>query len=215
MGDRITGIECRVKPDLIFDAPQIAKSLQRRLRAPFRPDDRVSGALSGAVGGIYDHEIFWVKDWLQINRKLFSALKLERYVAFLIVGLIVFVASMNILSILYMNVTNRRQSLAMLKVMGATGGSIARIVLFNGLVIGLIGCIIGAVLGGTLIWLQDTYYLISLPAEVYNIDHVPVAYSPANYAIIAIIALGSTLFFSGMVAIVASMIDPVRVLRYE
>ncbi|MDP8256229.1 MAG: ABC transporter permease [Candidatus Alcyoniella australis] len=215
VGDRITGVECTLNDQDLFRASQIAGQVQDYLHGPFRDRDRVSGALYGATGGVYAPEHFIVKDWEQINRNLFSALKLERLASFLIVGLIVFVAAMNILSILYMNVTNRRQSLAMLKVMGATSGSIMRIVLFHGLIIGLLGSLLGGLLGGSLTWMQETYHMVPLPPEVYNIDHVPVAFSPANYVIIALIAMGSTMFFSALVAMVAGMIDPVRVLRYE
>ena len=114
-------------------------------------------------------------NWMEQNRALFRALRLERVVTFITIGLIVFVAALNILISLIMMVMEKTRDIAVLVSMGAKKRQIRRIFIYQGILIGVIGTAIGLVLGYGLSWAGGHYHLVSLSAEVYSIDYVPFA----------------------------------------
>ena len=114
----------------------------------------------------------WARDWMQMNRNLFSALKLEKTMMFLLLVLITIVASFNIVSTLTMIVTEKQREIAILKAMGATRKGIMRIFMFNGLIIGCSGAAIGVPLGYTFLWLIQTFW--TFDPTVYYISRIPV-----------------------------------------
>ena len=114
-------------------------------------------------------------NWMEQNRALFRALRLERVVTFITIGLIVFVAALNILISLIMMVMEKTRDIAVLVSMGAKRRQVRRIFIYQGLLIGVIGTVIGLVLGYALSWAAGHYHLLSLSAEVYSIDYVPFA----------------------------------------
>ena len=141
MGDTVSGVEVKVKD--IYAVKKIAQRIQKELGFPF-----------------------WTKDWMQMNKSLFAALKLERTVMFIILVLIVLVAAFGIVSSLIMVVMEKNKDIAVLKSMGATGKSIMRIFIFEGLIIGVVGTIVGLIAGYTICVLLAQYQFSSLPSDI-------------------------------------------------
>ena len=190
LGDRVTGVE--VKLDDPFDA----KAVGRRLAA--------------AAGAPY-----WIRDWMDMNRNLFAALQLEKLALFVIVTIIVLVAGFAIIGHLILLVAEKRKEIGILKAMGATSGSIGAIFLAAGMLIGLVGTIAGSAFGLTIIWVQNTYKIIRLAGDVYQIDHLPMKLSGGDFALV----IGATLVISFLATLSparrAAALAPVDVLRYE
>jgi lipoprotein-releasing system permease protein len=131
--------------------------------------DKISGRILESLGAGY-----WTQDWMQMNKNFFSALKLEKVVMSIILVLIILVAAFNIISTLIMMVMEKRKDIAILKSMGATGKSIRRIFVMDGLIIGALGTILGLMGGGILCFLLKKYQFIELPSDVYYISTLPV-----------------------------------------
>jgi len=191
IGDRVTGIEVRV--DDIYEA------------------DRVARAIGKALGGYP----YWSRDWMRMNKNLFSALKLEKIVMFIILTLIILVAAFNIVGTLIMVVIEKTRDIAILKSMGATRRSIMKIFMIEGAVIGLVGTLLGLLGGYTICTLLATYKFIELPSDVYYISTLPVQMNPLDVALIALAAIVITLAASVYPAWQASRFDPAEAIRYE
>lgn len=191
IGDRVTGIEVRV--DDIYEADRVAR----------------------AIGKALDGYPYWSRDWMRMNKNLFSALKLEKIVMFIILTLIIVVAAFNIVGTLTMVVVEKTRDIAILKSMGATRRSIMKIFLIEGAVIGLVGTLLGLLGGYTLCTLLATYKFIELPSDVYYISTLPVKMNPLDVALIALAAIVITLAASVYPAWQASRFDPAEAIRYE
>ncbi len=191
IGDRVTGIEVRV--DDIYEADRVAR----------------------AIGKALDGYPYWSRDWMRMNKNLFSALKLEKIVMFIILTLIIVVAAFNIVGTLTMVVMEKTRDIAILKSMGATRRSIMKIFLIEGAVIGLVGTLLGLLGGYTLCTLLATYKFIELPSDVYYISTLPVKMNPLDVALIALAAIVITLAASVYPAWQASRFDPAEAIRYE
>ena len=189
MGDAISGIEARVFD--IYKAREISKRIVEKLGYPF-----------------------WVRDWMQMNHNLFSALKLEKTVMFIILALIIMVAAFNIASTLIMMVMEKTKDIAILKAMGATNKSIRKIFVFNGMIIGAVGTFLGTAIGFILCGLLEKYKFIELPGDVYYLTTLPVKLDITDVIIIAssalVICFLATLYPAGQ----ASKLDPVEAIRY-
>lgn len=172
--------------------------------------DRVAGAIQDRLG-----PGFSVRDWMQINRNLFAALKLEKVGIFIALDLIILVAALNIISALVMVVMEKKRDIAILKSMGATTGSIMRIFFYQGMVIGISGTLLGVLGGLGLCALLKKYPIIELPRNVYPMSTMPIKVVPTDVTIIAVsaflITLGATLYPSWK----ASRVKPAEALSYE
>ncbi len=190
MEDAVSGVEVKVKD--IYGVQKVAREIQQELGFPF-----------------------WTKDWIQMNRSLFAALRLERIVMFIILVLIVLVAAFGIVSSLIMVVMEKNKDIAILKSMGATSKSIMRIFIFEGLIIGVVGTILGLIGGYSICLLLAKYQFISLPSDVYYLSHLPVKTNGVDIVLVALSAIGICFIATLYPSWQASKLDPAESLRYE
>lgn len=190
IGDAVNGIEVKVID--IYEAAQVAERLQKKLGYPY-----------------------WVRDWMQMNHNLFSALKLEKVVMFIILTLIILVAAFNIVSSLIMMVMEKTKDIAILKAMGATTHMVRRIFVLEGLLIGVIGTVLGLVGGFALCELLKRYQFIELPRDVYYISTLPVRMEALDVVIIACAAVAICLAATFYPSKQAAKLHPAEALRYE
>jgi lipoprotein-releasing system permease protein len=132
--------------------------------------DAIAHNVKDSLGG-YPYRTI---DWKSQNKSLFDWMRLERYVIFLVISLIILVAGFNIVSSLVMMIIEKRREIGILMGMGATSGGIMRIFMFNGVVIGMLGSTLGVALGVLLCFLQLRFRFIPLPGDIYFIDRLPV-----------------------------------------
>lgn len=158
---------------------------------------------------------FMATSWMEQNRALFRALRLERLVTFITIGLIVFVAALNILISLTMMVMEKTKDIAVLVSMGTRKSQIRRLFVAQGVLIGLIGTAIGLVLGFAISWAGGHYHLISLAPEVYSIDYVPFAPRLVDGLLVALVAIGISFVATMYPSWSAARILPAEALRYE
>jgi lipoprotein-releasing system permease protein len=158
---------------------------------------------------------FMATNWIEQNKPLFRALRLERLVTFITIGLIVFVAALNILISLTMMVMEKTRDIAVLMSMGTRKSQIRRIFIAQGVLIGGIGTAIGLVVGYALSWTGGHYHLLALAPEVYSIDYVPFAPRWMDGLLVAGIAIGVSLIATVYPSWSAAKILPAEALRYE
>ena len=158
---------------------------------------------------------FMATNWMEQNKALFRALRLERLVTFITIGLIVFVAALNILISLTMMVMEKTRDIAVLMSMGTRKSQVRRLFITQGLLIGVIGTAIGLVLGYALSWAGGHYHLLSLAPEVYSIDYVPFAPRAIDGVLVALVAIGISLVATLYPSWSAARILPAEALRYE
>jgi len=190
IGDQIAAIEFRV--DDIYKAGEIANQLQQ------------------AAG-----KGFMTTNWMEQNKALFRALRMERLVTFITIGLIVFVAALNILISLIMMVMEKTRDIAVLMSMGARKSQVRRVFIAQGVLIGVIGTLIGLTLGYGLSLAGGHYRLLSLAPEVYSIDYVPFAPRMIDGLLVALVAIGISLVATIYPSWSAARVLPAESLRYE
>jgi lipoprotein-releasing system permease protein len=172
--------------------------------------DRIGHDIENAAG-----QGFMSVNWMEQNKALFHALRLERLVTFITIGLIVFVAALNILTSLIMLVMEKTKDIAVLMSMGTRRAQIRNLFIAQGLLIGLTGTAIGLVLGYAISYAGGHYHLISLSPEVYSIDYVPFAPRWIDGALVALVSVGVSFVATLYPSWSASRILPAETLRYE
>ena len=172
--------------------------------------EAIAGKLQTALG-----PALWVRSWVQMNRNLFSALKLEKITMFVILTLIVLVACFNIVGTLMIITIQKTRSIGILRAIGATRRSIMNIFVYEGLVIGAVGLAAGAVIGSVLCYLQAAYKMIKLPGDVYYLSYLPVKMQLSDGLTIAVAALVISFLATIYPSYKASRLNPVEAIRYE
>jgi len=198
LGDSVTGIEVKVED--AYHAERTKKDLQKKL------------------GALYP-----VRSWQDMNKNLFSALKLEKVAMFIILLLIILVAGLNIISTLIMVVMQKSKEIAILKSLGATSGSIMKIFMIEGVIIGLVGTVLGTIIGvsgalnieGIMGLIEAIFNFKILPPSVYYIDRFPSKVEPGVVAMIVVASLAISFLATIYPSWKASKSDPVEGLRYE
>jgi lipoprotein-releasing system permease protein len=187
----VTGIEVRITDR--FAAPRVAGELLEAVR---RPGLRAN-------------------NWIELNRNLFTWMKLEKTVMFLILALIVLVAAFNIVSTLFMVVLEKRRDIGVLRSLGARRGTILQVFLAEGLLIGGLGTGLGVLLGSALIAVLQRYPFVRLPGDVYFIERLPVRPEAGDFAFVilsaVVLCLGAALYPAWR----ASLLDPVEAIRKQ
>jgi lipoprotein-releasing system permease protein len=157
----------------------------------------------------------WVRTWMEMNRTLFSALRLEKTVMFIILVLIVFVAGLGIANSLILMVMHKRREVGILLSLGATRWGIGRIFMIEGLCIGISGVIAGIFFGLIGCELLSRYQFVRIPQDVYYIDYLPVDVRLEDVVLVTLSALALSLLAAIYPALRASRLDPLEVMRYE
>jgi lipoprotein-releasing system permease protein len=158
---------------------------------------------------------FMTTNWMEVNREIFRALKLEQVVTFIVIALIVIVAALNILIALTMMVMEKTRDIAVLMSFGVQPGQVRRIFLLQGFLISVIGTAVGLVLGYAAAWAGGHYHFIHLSAEVYSIDTLPFAPRPLDGLIVAAVSIGISLLATLYPSSAAASVLPAEALRYE
>ena len=198
MKDRVSGIE--IKVDDIDAAGHIAALIQETLGAPY-----------------------FARSWMQMNKNLFSALKLEKITMFIILILIILVAAFNIISTLFMVVMDKAKDIAVLKSMGATRASIMKIFSIQGLIIGVCGTALGCIAGFSIVpnlneivgFIERLFDIKAFPSDVYYLDELPSQIQYYDSFLIIVFSILICFLASLYPAWRASRLDPVEGLRYE
>ena len=190
LGDLISVIEFKV--DDIYKAAEVSRELE------------------DAAG-----KGFMTTNWMEQNKALFHALRLERLVTYITIGLIVFVAALNILISLIMMVMEKTRDIAVLMSMGTRKSQVRNIFIAQGVLIGVIGTAIGLLLGYAISYTGGHYHMISLSPEVYSIDYVPFAPRLMDGVLVALIAIGVSFIATLYPSWSAARTLPAEALRYE
>jgi lipoprotein-releasing system permease protein len=193
----------------LFGQGDIATILEFKINDIYKAREVAQGLESAAGKG------FMSTNWMEQNQALFQALRLERVVTFITIGLIVFVAALNILISLIMMVMEKTKDIAVLVSIGAKKRQVRNIFVAQGMLIGVIGTVIGLVLGYSLAWAGGHYKLVSLSAEVYSIDYVPFAPRIIDGLVVAAVSLAISLLATLYPSHSATKVLPAEALRYE
>lgn len=194
MGDNVSGLELKVTD--VNHADAVARDVEAKL------------------GGGYP---YWVRDWMRMNQNLFTALKLERVVMFVILTLIVLVAAFNVASSLIMMVMGKTKDIAILKAMGASNGSIRKIFVFAGMMIGVVGTLIGVILGIILCFILSRINIYELAPDIYYFTdklQLPVRMEVTDIVVIVIAALVICFLATLYPSWQAARLKPVEAVRY-
>jgi len=191
LGEAVTGVEVKISD--MFDAPAMATRLKRAAAEP----------------GLRTN------NWIELNRNLFTWMKLEKAFMFVILALIVLVAAFNIISTLFMVVNEKRRDIGVLKSLGGSRHFILTIFVCEGLLIGGVGTAIGTVTGGALIAVLKRYPLVKLPGDVYFIDRLPMHPEAGDFAAVILATLVLCLAAALYPAWRASILDPVEAIRRQ
>jgi lipoprotein-releasing system permease protein len=207
--DSQTGFLRLADAQTLFSEPDVVSVIS------FKVDDLNRAA---EIGTEIEHAAgsgFMTTNWMEQNRELFRALKLEQVVTFIVIALIVLVAALNILIALTMMVMEKTRDIAVMMSFGVEPAQIRRIFLLQGFLISLLGTVLGLALGYLAAWAGAHYHFIHLPADVYSIDTLPFAPRLIDGLIVAAVSIGISLLATLYPSSAAARILPAQALRYE
>jgi lipoprotein-releasing system permease protein len=187
---RVDFVQLRV--DDIYAAPRVAESIPERLGSKFL-----------------------TQDWADMNQALFSALWLEKMAISITIGLIVMVAALNIIASLVLLVMEKSRDIAILKTMGASAQVVMRVFMLQGLIIGVVGTAVGATLGWITARVLDTYKLIQIPSDVYQVSYVPFKIDASDFVLVIVSAIVICFLATVYPSRQAARLDPALALRYQ
>ncbi len=194
LGDSVYGIGVMLKnPDR---AEPVAKKMQLELNKEY-------------------NGFLWASDWLSRNSRLFDALKLEEFALFVILTLIIIVASFNIVSMITVTVKDKRKDVAILRAMGAPEKLIRKIFVRQGLIIGVAGTILGDILALVLGLVLKNFKIIKVPKDIYFSDSIPVLLSPEVFFVVTVCALVITYVAAIFPARISAKMDPIEAIRND
>ncbi|MBZ0264972.1 ABC transporter permease [bacterium] len=190
MDDKVSGVE--VRTTTLKEAANVKAEINDKIGYPWYP-----------------------RTWFEMRKTLFSWMQLEKWAMFTILSLIILVAAFNIISTLVMVTMEKRKEIGILVAMGASRTDVARIFVFQGLVVGLLGTIFGLSLGFVILWAQQTYGFISLPSDIYLLSKLPVLMQFWDFLAVGVIGVILCLLAAVYPARSAAALDPVEAIRYE
>jgi lipoprotein-releasing system permease protein len=193
----------------LFNMGNRVSGVEMRLRSIDHSDD-----FKSRIEKKFGHQ-YRVMTWYDLHRDLYSVMRLERWMAYIILCLIIGVASFNLLGSLTMSVIEKTRDIGILKSMGATNNSIVKIFIFEGILVGVLGSLLGLTLGLVLVWLQSHYHLFPLDPTVYIIPAIPVEVHILDLIIVASTALALCSLAALYPAKRASHFVPVEAIRWE
>jgi lipoprotein-releasing system permease protein len=188
--DGVTGIELTIED--IYNAPDVSIEIAAILGYPYR-----------------------VVNWMQTNRTLLRALRIEKTTMFIILTLIIIVAAFNIISSLILIVIGKLKEIGILKAIGTTSNSIMKVFLIDGFFVGGTGTIAGVVIAYILCWFLGKYHFVDLPSDVYFLDKLPVLIQWQDFLLVSISAIALSILAAFYPARRASSLDPVEAIRNE
>jgi lipoprotein-releasing system permease protein len=189
-GDEITGIELKIKD--INNTIKITKGIKKQFPFPYR-----------------------VQDWISMNRNIFTALRMEKIVTFIVLVLIVLVAAFGIIGLLVMLVIRKTKEIGILNAIGTKKKCIIKIFILTGFLIGVIGTVLGTIFGVGISFILDKYRIINLPGDVYFIKNLPVQVEMFDIILVVVVALTISLLATIYPAYKAANLTPVEAIRNE
>ncbi len=207
--DSTSALICLKAAQKMFSLDNKVNMIQVRISEIFK-----APAMKEEVESIRPGEVYGTT-WMELNESLFSALKLEKKLMFLTITLIVIVAALNIIATLILMVMEKTRDIGVLKAMGAQAQSIKKVFFLQGAFIGVIGTAVGTFLGLVWCWLANTFELIKVPSDIYEIAFVPFRIKFYDLLLIILVTLLISFLSTIFPAHRASKVDPVKALKYE